>query len=119
MLPKLKGSQMEPSGSTKMAVQAISQCLFETEMQQLVGRGTRNCGQKGLPFKKGWRLLTYLYYNKYDKKRSIEDIIKNLRAKNIGIGELDLKIRHVIKSNIRKNAIDALLTKNILPVPTS
>lgn len=93
--------------------------LFETEMQQLVGRGTRNCGQKGLPFKKGWRLLTYLYYNKYDKKRSIEDIIKNLRAKNIGIGELDLKIRHVIKSNIRKNAIDALLTKNILPVPTS
>jgi hypothetical protein len=93
--------------------------LFETEMQQLVGRGTRNCGQSGLPFKKGWRLLTYLYYNKYDKKRNIEDIIKNLRAKNIGISDLDLKIRHVIKKSIRKNAIDELLTKNILPIPTS
>jgi len=90
--------------------------LFETEMQQLIGRGTRNCGQSGLPFNKGWKLLTYLYYNKYDKKRSIEDIIKNLRAKKIGITELDLKIRHVIKTNIRKNAIDELLTKNILPI---
>jgi len=87
--------------------------LFETEMQQLIGRGTRNCGQKGLPFNKGWRLLTYLYYNRYDKKRSIEDIIKNLRAKNIGISDLDLKIRNVIKSNIKKNAVDYLLTKNL------
>jgi len=87
--------------------------LFETEMQQLVGRGTRNCGQKGLPFNKGWKLLTYLYYNRYDKKRNIEDIIKNLRAKNIGITEFDLKIRNVIKNNIKKNAIDFLLTKNL------
>jgi|TARA_B100001971_G_scaffold54156_1_gene49270 hypothetical protein len=87
--------------------------LFETEMQQLVGRGTRNCGQKGLPFKNGWRLLTYLYYNRYDKKRSIEDIIKNLRAKNIGITDFDLKIRNVVKTNIKKNAVDALLTKNL------
>tara|TARA_B110001454_G_scaffold218388_1_gene246200 strand:+ start:914 stop:3151 length:2238 start_codon:yes stop_codon:yes gene_type:complete len=87
--------------------------LFETEMQQLVGRGTRNCGQKGLPFKKGWRLLTYLYYNRYDKKRSVEDIIKNLRGKNIGITEFDLKIRNVVKANIKKNAVDALLTKNL------
>jgi superfamily II DNA or RNA helicase len=87
--------------------------LFETEMQQLVGRGTRNCGQKGLPFNKGWRLLTYLYYNRYDKKRSIEDIIKNLRAENIGITEFDLKIRNVIKKEIKNNAIDALLTKNL------
>ena len=87
--------------------------LFETEMQQLVGRGTRNCGQKGLPFNQGWKLLTYLYYNRYDKTRSIEDIIKNLRAKNIGITDIDLKIRNVIKTNIKKNAIDALLTKNL------
>ena len=87
--------------------------LFETEMQQLVGRGTRNCGQKGLSFKNGWKLLTYLYYNRYDKKRSIEDIIKNLRGENIGITEFDLKIRNVIKTNIKKNAVDALLTKNI------
>jgi len=33
MLPKLKGSQIEPAGSTKTAVQAISQCLFEIEIQ--------------------------------------------------------------------------------------
>ena len=87
--------------------------LFETEMQQLVGRGTRYCGQKGLPFNKGWRLLIYLYYNRYDEKRSIEDIIKNLRAKNIGITNFDLKIRNVVKTNIEKNAVDALLTKNL------
>ena len=87
--------------------------LFETEMQQLIGRGTRNCGQKGLPFNKGWRLLTYLYYNRYDKKRNIEDIIKNLRAKKIGITKFDLKIRNVIKNNIKKNAVDNLLTKNL------
>lgn len=86
--------------------------LFETELEQLIGRNTRRCGQSGLPFNSGWKLLCYLYYNKYENKRNIEDIIKNLRGNQIGLSDKDIKIRNVVKKEIINNAIDKLLNSS-------
>jgi hypothetical protein len=89
--------------------------LFETEMEQLIGRNTRRCGQSGLPFEKqiGWKLLVYLYNNKIGEKRDVEKIIRNLRMKKININKDHMKIRNVLNKTIKENAIDKLLTDNI------
>ena len=92
MLPKLKGSQMEPSGSTKMAVQAISQCLFEVEIQMHI-----------------------VHLQARDKSFAMH---KALRAFYSSLADLndDLVEKSFVKTGLMLNYSSIMITNNVEPI---
>ncbi len=104
--------------------------LTTSDQKQTIGRATRFCGQKGLPFdpKKGWPLKVFIYdtlmQDDFIKflKENIDD--KSFRSSNTHlISDLIKHISNidVIKQNLMKqldfhmmkHSIDSELTKNI------
>ena len=83
--------------------------LFTTEETQLIGRGTRTCGQAGLEFRNGWELKVIKYQSVIDGN-SIDEQIKNKRLTAMGISSDVVNARDIIDKSLRKNAIDRGLT---------
>jgi len=84
--------------------------LFPTEMIQLIGRGTRTCGQAGLEFRNGWTLDVIKYNSKLDGN-SVENKIKNKRMEVMQIDEDMLKARNLVDKALKNFAADQGLTQ--------
>ena len=84
--------------------------LFSTEMIQLIGRGTRTCGQAGLEFRNGWT-LDVIKYNSTIDGESFEKKIKDKRMEVMQINETVLKARKLTDKALQNFAIDQGLTK--------
>lgn len=98
--------------------------LFEplistADEKQAVGRGTRYCGQRGLPFdpNRGWELHVYRYeqtigsedlQEKYDASRMFE-----LFVKHSGIDFHKLVFANGLEKATVMGAVDSMLTKNV------
>lgn len=97
--------------------------LVSADMTQALGRGLRNCGQKGLPFVKkvGWKLEAFLYTDTFiipknlrklkffDEEKSIIKYIKE-SDKDLSFNE---NLISDMEQLMKKTSIDTLLTKNI------
>lgn len=88
--------------------------LFKTEMTQLIGRGIRTCGQKGLPFKhnEGWKLNIVKYNSILDDENFDNKIIKK-RLDVMEIEEEELKAKNVLERKLREFALDKKLTEKL------
>ena len=92
--------------------------LTQADQKQVVGRGTRTCGQKGLDFhpSKGWPLYVYVYDLKmeppFDKGLGASTGIEMyFKAKNMNIKLLNFI--NELETVCIQNAVDFELNKNI------
>jgi hypothetical protein len=92
--------------------------LTQADQKQVVGRGTRTCGQKGLDFhpSKGWPLYVYVYDLKmeppFDKGLGASTGIEMyFKAKNMNIKLLNFM--NELETVCIQNAVDYELNKNI------
>ena len=92
--------------------------LTQADQKQVVGRGTRTCGQKGLDFhpSKGWPLYVYVYDLKmeapFDKGLGANTGIEMyFKAKNINIKLLNFI--NELETVCIQNAVDYELNQNI------
>lgn len=89
------------------------------DMKQVIGRGTRTCGQKGLPFdaREGWPLHVYLYDMVIDKK--LEPLLDNATTAfelYMKAQKRDIRLYNFIgqiENVISKNAVDYVLTEPV------
>lgn len=86
------------------------------DMKQVVGRGTRTCGQKGLPFDpiEGWPLHVYLYDLSIDADLSPlflgSQTAFELYQRSKGVNLLMYNFIGQLEHVIGENAVDAVLT---------
>ena len=92
--------------------------LTQADQKQVIGRGTRTCGQKGLDFhpQKGWPLYVYVYDLKmedpFDKVLGATSAIEMyFKARNLNI-EL-LNFTNELETVCIQNAVDYELNQNI------
>ena len=92
--------------------------LTQADQKQVIGRGTRTCGQKGLDFHpiKGWPLYVYVYDLKmedpYDKALGATTGIElYFKANNLNIKLLNFS--NELETTCIQNAVDFDLNQNI------
>jgi hypothetical protein len=85
--------------------------VTKAEYTQVIGRGTRYCGQSGLPFipEVGWPLHIYRYNIKYDNDSTVHDLYLKHSATNISAFNFIAEIEAIIIAS----AVDASLTENL------
>ncbi len=85
--------------------------VTKAENTQVIGRGTRYCGQSGLPFipEVGWPLHIYRYNIKYDNDITVHDLYLKHSATNISAFNFIAEIEAIIIAS----AADAPLTENL------
>ena len=85
--------------------------VTKAEYTQVIGRGTRYCGQSGLPFipNVGWPLNIYRYNIKYDTDITIHDLYLKHSNTNISAFNFIADIEAIIIAS----AVDTPLTENL------
>ena len=85
--------------------------VTKAEYTQVIGRGTRYCGQSGLPFipNVGWPLNIYRYNIKYDTDITIHDLYLKHSNTNISAFNFIADIEAIIIAA----AVDTPLTENL------
>ena len=85
----------------------LDDALFKPEMEQLIGRVTRYCGQKGLQFtpNKGWEVKVIEYTTKFDEYKTKEHILKE-RIELLGLNNDITKIQSAFTKGIKDYAFD-------------
>lgn len=90
----------------------------KAENTQVIGRGTRYCGQSGLPFKPnvGWPLNIYRYNINYNEDMTVHDLYikhsnQNVSALNFAADIEDIMIASAVDLPLTEN-IHLLSTKN-------
>jgi hypothetical protein len=75
--------------------------VTKAEHTQVVGRGTRYCGQSGLPFipNVGWTLNIYRYNIKYDNDITVHDLYLKHSNKNISAFNFTVDIEAIMISD--------------------
>ena len=83
----------------------------KAEYTQVIGRGTRYCGQSGLPFvpNVGWALNIFRYNIKYDNDTTVHDLYIKHSNKNISAFNFIADIESIIIAS----AVDTPLTENL------
>jgi len=91
----------------------------ENEQKQVIGRGTRFCGQKGLNFEPniGWTLNVFRYKLKINNKRLQDKYndsdLFNLILKKNGININKILFLNKLETITKYGAVDYILNKNI------
>ena len=92
--------------------------LTQADQKQVIGRGTRTCGQKGLDFhpQKGWPLYVYIYDLKMEEPfnktlGATSGIEMYFKAKNMNVKLLNFT--NELETTCIQNAVDYELNKNI------
>ena len=83
----------------------------KAEYTQVIGRGTRYCGQSGLPFtpNQGWALNIFRYNLRYDNDNTVHDLYIKHSNKNISAFNFIADIEAIIVAS----AVDTPLTENL------
>ena len=83
----------------------------KAEYTQVIGRGTRYCGQSGLPFtpNQGWPLNIYRYNLRYDNDNTVHDLYIKHSNKNISAFNFIADVEAIIIAS----AVDTPLTENL------
>lgn len=85
--------------------------LTKAEKTQVVGRGTRFCGQSGLPFnpKFGWKLEVYTYNMGYDQNTDVFQLY--LKHSNIDLSTINFSAE--LEDLLKVSSVDYILNENI------
>ena len=85
--------------------------ITKAEQTQIIGRGTRFCGQMGLPFDPvyGWKLHVYRYNMTYDDRDDVFQLY--LKHTNINISTINFTAE--LEDLLIASAVDTTLTENI------
>jgi len=85
--------------------------ITKAENTQVIGRGTRYCGQSGLPFvpNVGWTLNIYRYNINYDENYTVHDLYIKHSNQNISAINFVADIEDIMIAS----AVDTPLTENI------
>jgi hypothetical protein len=85
--------------------------ITKSDNTQVIGRGTRYCGQSGLPFNpnEGWPLYVYVYNIQYDDNLTAHDLFKKHSNQNISILNFIADVDDIIITS----AVDLSLTENL------
>lgn len=95
--------------------------LTQADLTQAIGRVTRFCGQKGLPFKNGWEVQAYIYRSYRDTPRDLmklklfggkEPVLEYLTKQNNSM-YYNINFLEDTTNIIKDSAIDKLLNENI------
>lgn len=95
--------------------------LTQADLTQAIGRVTRFCGQKGLPFKNGWEVQAYIYRSYRDTPRDLmklklfggkEPVLEYLTKQNNAM-YYNINFLEDTTNIIKDSAIDKLLNENI------
>lgn len=83
----------------------------KAENTQVIGRGTRYCGQSGLPFKSnvGWPLNVYRYNINYNEDMTVHDLYIKHSNQNVSALNFSADIEEIMIAS----AVDLPLTENI------
>lgn len=83
----------------------------KAENTQVIGRGTRFCGQSGLPFKPnvGWPLNVYRYNINYNEDMTLHDLYIKHSNQNVSALNFSADIEEIMIAS----AVDLPLTENI------
>lgn len=83
----------------------------KAENTQVIGRGTRFCGQSGLPFKPeaGWPLNVYRYNVNYNDNMTLHDLYIKHSNQNISALNFSADVEEIMIAS----AVDLPLTENI------
>jgi hypothetical protein len=83
----------------------------KAEYTQVIGRGTRYCGQSGLPFtpNQGWALNIFRYNLRFDNDNTVHDLYIKHSNKNISALNFVADVEAVIIAS----AVDTPLTENL------
>lgn len=92
-------------------IHLLEPLVTKAEQTQVIGRGTRYCGQKGLEFKPdiGWPLNVYRYNIKYDDNTDLHELYLQKCNNNIS----SLNFMADIEDLLITSACDLRLTANI------
>jgi hypothetical protein len=85
--------------------------VTKAEQTQVIGRGTRFCGQAGLPFipNKGWPLHVYRYNMMYDENTNVHELYLKYSNQNISA----LNFIADLEDLVITSAVDLPLTEKI------
>ena len=85
--------------------------ITKAEQTQIIGRGTRFCGQMGLPFDKeyGWKLNVFRYNMAYDDTGDVFQLY--LKHTNINLSTINFTAE--LEDLLIASAADTVLTENI------
>ena len=85
--------------------------ITKAEQTQIIGRGTRFCGQMGLPFEPsyGWKLNVYKYNMSFDETSDVFQLY--LKHSNINISTINFTAE--LEDLLIASAVDTTLTENI------
>ncbi len=97
--------------------------LTNADMSQALGRGLRNCGQKGLPFikGKGWELQAFIYSDTFVLPRNVKkfkffenekSVIKHLKEKDSQL-VFNETFTEQMETIMKNTAVDRMLTDKI------
>jgi hypothetical protein len=91
----------------------------DADIIQAIGRGTRNCGQKGLPYikNKGWELEVYNYklykhVSNFFGTGSKQTVLSTLLAQNKEL-EYNINFQNDLLDTIKESNVDYYLNENI------
>lgn len=90
----------------------IDTALFDTEVIQLIGRGTRTCGQAGLTFRNGWELKV-IQYNTMLEGENFDEKIKDKRLEFMNLTQEVVQSRKILEKALKDFAIDKKLTEKL------
>lgn len=85
--------------------------ITKAETTQVIGRGTRFCGQAGLPFipNKGWALNVYRYNINYNDNMNVHELFIKHSNQNISALNFTADIEDIMAAS----SVDMPLTENI------
>lgn len=85
--------------------------VTKAEQTQVIGRGTRYCGQAGLPFlpNRGWPMQVYRYNMMYDTNTNVHELYLKYSNQNISA----LNFIADLEDLVITSAVDLPLTENI------
>jgi superfamily II DNA or RNA helicase len=92
-------------------IHLLEPLITKAEQTQVIGRGTRYCGQAGLPFipSKGWLLYIFRYNMMYNQDTNLHELY--LKHSNSNISSLNFVAD--IEDLLITSAVDIPLTENI------
>lgn len=85
--------------------------ITTAEKTQVIGRGTRYCGQAGLPFipNDGWPLHVYTYNIKYDDNLNVHDLFRKHSNENVSVFNFMADMEDILIAS----AVDLSLNENL------
>ena len=101
----------------------LEELTSDADRKQVMGRGTRMCGQKGLPFESGvgWKLHVFTYHMNIPRERRVyfgmSKTLHDYYMSNTGTQPALLEFGNALEDTLHYGSMDYLLTESMHTPP--